>query len=494
VAIAGGIVADWAHCLETAPMTSGSRISFVPRSVWPILVLLVAAVLWLTFNGENDEGRVLLVETDVERIEYFQVTRGRNVTELHRSASGWVLQGSTVDYLDDGSVQDMLTGLTTAYRSGASLNPDAADSYGLTEALVTDVAVTTDDGQTWSLRFGTTNTVTDIAYVQDMEQGTIHLVDAPILARLQRLPDSIRAKSFWPHDTPVTDQRVVTIDRNGQHLRFERDRLERWWWRMDSALTGDSSLPVFLYQQHYTDRQRASDGSTLWRADDRRLRNVLAAVERAPVARFHRASQSVLGADGTTSAIMLTIGDEDLAVDYVLGAITEDDRLQAWRGADRRGFDTHADVREFTDVDLVDWLHSDALTVRLVAVDSFSLSMPTVGAITAYQAGERSWTTVEPGSKPDPILGDLAHAIDRLVMLQVLLPQPDPTLVFNSMPRLTITTWQQGSGMPKLQSLDIGISVDGNAMMAWRESDGFVAEISNGIFVSGRNYLTGRKQ
>ena len=79
-------------------------------------------------------------------------------------------------------------------------------------------------------------------------------------------------------------------------------------------------------------------------------------------------------------------------------------------------------------------------------------------------------------------------------MLQVMVPQPDPTLVFNSMPRLTITTWQQGSGMPKLQSLEIGISVDGNAMMAWRESDGFVAEISNGIFVSGRNFLTGRKQ
>jgi len=467
-----------------------SQSSLIPRSVWPVLVLLLVALAWLRFGGNLDTDPVLLVPVDPVEIVRLQVLRADQTTELRREEGGrWSLHGSLSDHLDDGAVDDLLAGLTSVHRAGTSLDPASAASYGLEDEAALEVTVVAGDGRSWVFVFGVTNPVTDIAYMKDVSGGTIHLVGAGILARLHRLPDSVRAKSLWPAAGSTMAVRTVVVDRERFRWRFERDSIEQWWWHADEASITEPLTPAAVYQEFFTDRRRVVDGGVQWRADDRRLRNLLAALDRSPVMAFHPTILSQLGIDGQTSPIGLVLGDGELQVSYLLGAVNQNNRLAVWRGGASRGLDTRPDLREFADVDLSAWLHGDALTIRLAAADSFRLAMPTVGSVVALPLGERGWSIA---GTDDPILGDLAHVVDRLAMIRVLEPEANPSLVFDDQPRLTVTTWQRGPGMDPVQHLEVGVSHAGDSVVAWRPSDGFRAEIDRTLLVSGRNYLKGR--
>jgi len=55
-----------------------------------------------------------------------------------------------------------------------------------------------------------------------------------------------------------------------------------------------------------------------------------------------------------------------------------------------------------------------------------------------------------------------------------------------------VTTWQRGPGLPREQSLEIGVNRERTAVVAWRPDDGLVMEVPNTLLVSGRNLVRAR--
>lgn len=475
------------------------RAPFIPRSFWLLLLAAAALAVWLLRDGGDPERPAPLVPVAAADVVRVAVTGGAGAVELRRGAEGWSLHGDLRDALQPGAVDDVVAALAAARRTGASLPPDPA--YGLDDPDALQVAVAAADGRAWSLVLGAVNPVTGALYVL-ADDGRVHLAEPAIRDRLARLPDSVRARAAWPAGPAAVAADTVTLRRgDAAPWTFARDRLERWWWRAPVPLPADATGVAGAYRAVADDRLRRDGDADWWLADDRRLRNLLSALADAPVMTFHAGDRPLLGDDGRTPPLTLAVSAGGERRSYVLGGITAGGRLDAWRSPARRGFETRAELREIADVSLADWLHADALTLRLAVADSFALAMPHAGAATAHpvladpdrpHAPRDGWAPVRGAADPDEALGDLAHLVDRLTMGEVRGLEPDPSRVFDDQPRLTLTTWQRGPGLPPVQVLEIGVARGRDAVVARRPDDGLVVTVPNTLLVSGRNYLRAR--
>ena len=476
-----------------------ARASSVPRSVWPLLI--AAAVLggWLLRDGAPSDRPAPLIPLRAEQVAALTVDAGQRRVELRRAADGWELAGPERDFVQPGAVDDVVAALATARRDGTPLPPDPA--YGLDAPDALRVTVADADGRTWSVTLGALNPVTGTLYMRDAD-GVPHLAEPEIRERLARLPDSVRARSVWPPGpTASAAADTVRVRREGGiPFLFIRDDLERWWWRVEPAQL-DQAGAAAAYAREAVDRLRSVDGRDFWLADERRLRNLLTELDGAQVLAFHPDERPLLGDDGRTAPLLLAVSVGGERRGYVIGAEAGQGRVDAWRRPARRGFETRGALRERLDAPLSDWLFRDALTVRLAMADSFALALSDEGSVTAYpveadpdrpQPLREGWAAHRGARSADDGLDDVAYLVDRLEILRVLPRSEDPGAVFDAQPRLRVTTWQRGPGLPREQSLEIGVNRERTAVVAWRPDDGLVMEVPNTLLVSGRNLVRAR--
>ncbi len=471
------------------------RAPTLPRSVYPLLALLVLAALWLWRSGDDGEtsGPRILFESADETVASCVVQGPTAHVMLERdpeAPSGWRLDGDLSDYVDANGVAALLAELATtlgtepvADEAWTSLSED----YGLAGPGLFEVLLVDADGGSRTLRIGARNPATGLFYATGAGSEALFMVGEDLVGTLAALPNSVRARTLWPgfaRDQADT-VRLRFPDHDGWDL-VAKDDGGRWWLRLPAdgwARTGDVARE---YHQRHADRRRNEAGVDWLRVHDREVANLLSYVESDRVRDY--ISPEVV--PPTAGFAVRVSGAGHAAHEVIFGELESETRAQAWRDGYPGGLILPAEiVRECTG-GLPQYLHTDVLTRALADADSFALNRADLGHVSFIYTDDDWRLSVPPA--PDnrerlELMGqDLAFFLDHLAIRRVL----DATDVDPLRPPLTtLTVWSTGPGVPPRVEVRFGLHAAENVPVAWFPVDGRLVEVERDILITFQSVL-----
>ena len=462
-----------------------ARASILPRSVWPLLLLLAAAAVWL-WRGDGAEAPRRLFAVGPELIRELDVRGPLGRTRLVREPEGWRLDGDRPDRVDAGELAALLDVLTTTLR-GVGLDDDDLrrhpEVYGLDGAGCYELRLVAADAAA-RLVIGARNPANGLFYARLDGDDTLFLVGEDLVEALHPLPNQVRARDLWPgfrRQDPDT-VRLRFAGRPDWEL-IVRDRGGRWWLRRPSD--GDARLgPVAVaYDARYDDRRRVGDGVTWLRARDRAVETLLVYLEEARVSDF---LDPPLGPPSDGFGVRLDGGREVL-----YGEVLSEARVQGWRDGYIDGLVLPSTVLRQCADGLDRYLHVDLLDRALTGADSLAISRPDLGRIRLVNE-EGRWRLSEPVAPADPdrlelMAGDLVHFLDHAEIRGVLAPDDAPPL---RAPVTTLEVWATGPGVPARTEIRCSRHAETGTPVAWYPGDGRVLEIPRELLIGCRTVLS----
>jgi len=465
----------------------GARGSVVPRSVYPLLVLLVAAALWLWRGGGEPTGPRLIFDTPIESIQACVVRGPNGLTSLERAPEGWRLDGVSPDLADADGVTALLTHLVGTLRTDAVVGADwrtTSETYGLDEDGIFAVSLTA-DGDTSRLRIGVQNPATGLFYATGAGSDALFMVGEDLVGNLNVLPNGVRAGMLWPgfrRDDPDT-LRLRFADHDDWDLAA-RDPGGRWWLRTPADGWSRTGRVAHDYHVGHAGRHKTEAGADWLRLRDREITNLLAYLEGAHVRDF-------LGPEATppTRAFAVRVAGRETH-EVIFGELETENRAQAWRDGYARGLVLPGEIPRECAGGLPQYLHTDLLDRGLATADSFALSRMDLGLV-RFVNTEHGWVLTHPADSPNPrrlklMATDLVHLLDRLAIERVLKPTTDNP---QSLPQTTIQIWATGPGVPSRTVIRCGLHADTGQPTAWYPEDGRLVQIDRNLTISCRSVL-----
>lgn len=474
----------------------GRRETAVPRSVYPLLGLLLLAVLWLWRSGDGGHGdgprRVFDFGSDFESGVVSCTLRGGDAhVTLDRdpgAPGGWRLGGDLPDHADADGVTALLSSLAATLGTGAVADAGWAalpEDYGLDDGGLFELLVATADGERRTLRVGARNPATGLFYATGAGRDELFMVGEDLVGVLAGLPAAVRARAFWPG---FARDRADTV-----RLRFPgqdgwdlaaRDDGGRWWLRAPAdgwARTGEVAA---AYHRRHADRRKRDAGGDWYRLRDREIIALLAYLEADRVRDFLDPALPP-PADGFAVRVSGAPAHE-----AVFGEIESESRLRAWRDGFAAGMVIPPTVATDCGGGLPQYLHTDVLTRTLAYADSFALARADLDRVVFVRAdgGWRCDAAAAPRDRERlELMGrDLAFQLDHLPIRHVLDPTADDPLG----PPLTIlTVWRTGPGAPPLTEIRWGLDAGTGAPAAWFPVDGRLVTIDRDVLVTFQTVL-----
>jgi hypothetical protein len=473
----------------------GARGSAIPRSVYPLLILLVVAALWLWRGGGEPTGPRLVFDTPIESIQACAVQGPNGLTTLERTPDGWRLDGVSPDLADVDGVTALLNTLTATLRTDAVGDADWRASsaiYGLEDAGIFSVSLATDD-DTSRLRIGVQNPATGLFYATGAGSDALFMVGEDLVGNLNALPSGVRARILWPgfgRDDPDT-LRLRFADHDDWDLAA-RDLGGRWWLRMPADGWSRTGRVARDYHRQHADRRKTEAGAEWLRLRDREVANLLAYLEDARVRDF-------LGPETTppTRAFAVRVAGRE-SHEVIFGELESENRAQAWRDGYAGGVVLPGEIPRECAGGLPQYLHTDLLDRGLATADSFALSRMDLGLV-RFVNTEHGWELTHPTDPPNPrrmklMATDLVHFLDRLAVERVYESTPDNP---QSQPQTTIQIWATGPGVPPLTVIRCGLHTGTGRPTAWLPAEGRLVEIDRNLAISCQSVLgaaVGRKR
>jgi len=467
----------------------GRRASAIPRSVYPLLLLLVLAALWLWRTGaDGPDGARPLFEIESGDIVSCAV-RGPDahaiLTRAPEIPSGWRLEGDLADVAGSEEVATLLGTLATSLGSEAVAGADWAalpEDYGLDGRSLFEVRVVAADGRRRTLRVGARNPVTGRFYATGAGRDELFTVGEDLVGTLSALPDAVRARDLWTG--------FAAADADTVRLRFAgreswdvavRDAGGRWWLSRPDDGWARTGTVAARYHRRHADRRRTEAGIDWLRLRDRELDGLLSYLERDRVRDF---LPHDLAAPQDGFAVRVS-GAGGLAHGIVFGETESESRVRAWRDDSPGGLVMPAEVVRDGPGDLPRYLHTDVLTRGLAGADSFALARSDLGRV-SFVPGPEGWrvstaAAMEDSARLDLMGRDLAFYLDHLAIRRVLEPaEADPL----GPPLTTLSVWATGPGVPPLTELRFGLGGDGTLPAVWGPADGRHLAVDRDILVS----------
>lgn len=463
----------------------GARPAILPRSVWPLLLLLAIAAIWL-WREDGAEAPRRLFAYEPERIRELDVRGPLGRTRLVRGPGGWRLDGDRPDRVDAEELAELLDVLTTTLRGVALDDADLRrhpEVYGLDGAGRYELRLLADDGAA-RLVVGASNPASGLFYARFEGEDSLFLVGEDLVEALHPLPDQVRARDLWPgfRGQDADTLRLRFAGRPNWDL-LARDPGRRWWLR--TPIDGDARLGevAVAYNARYDDRRRAADGATWLRALDRSVETLCVYLEEARVSAF-LAPQLRPPADGF--GVRLGGGREVL-----YGEQLSESRAQGWRDGYVHGLVLPSTVLRQCADGLDAYLNTDLLDRALSEADSLAISRPDLGRLRLVNAGD-GWRVSEPAAPDDPhrlelMAGDLVHFLDHAEIRAVLAPDDSPPL---RSPVTLLEIWATGPGVPPRTEIRCARHAETGAPVAWYPGDGRVLEIPRELLNGCRTVLS----
>ncbi|MBU0740738.1 DUF4340 domain-containing protein [bacterium] len=475
------------------------RETAIPRSVYPLLILLALAALWLWRAGGDGEpsGPRRLFERADETIASCVVRGGDAYVVLERDPAGpggWRLGGDLSDLADEDGVAALLADLAAtlgtepvADATWTSLPEDyGLDGPGLFEVLVVDA-----DGGRRSLRIGARNPATGLFYATGAGSEALFMVGEDLVRTLVALPGSVRARTLWPgfaRDQADTVRLRFPGQANGDRLAWDlvaRDDGNRWWLRLPTdgwARTGDAARG---YHSRHADRRKSEAGADWLRLRDREIANLLSYLESDRVRDFLPPDVAA----PTDGFAVRVSGAGCAAREVIFGDLETENRVQAWRDGYPGGLVLPAEIVRECAGGLPRYLHTDVLTHRLAAADSFALTRADLGRVSFVNTYD-GWRVNAPATtdreRLDLMGSDLAFHLDHLAIRRVL----DTTGVDPLRPpQTTLTVWATGPGVPPRAEVRFGLHAAENVPVAWFPADGRLVVVERDILITFQTVL-----
>ena len=475
----------------------------LPRSVWPLLAVLAAAVIWLIVDNRGDgpgaEAPGLLFPVEAAEVVAIEHERPGCEVRIERDGGSWRLGGTVVDLCDGKGVDTLLEKLL---RQRGSIAVDAgspaggAGGYGL-GAGSRRAALVLDSGRRIEIRLGNVNPATNLIYATGAGRDVLFYVESELGELLSSLPGSVRLGRLWPEFHPSQVETLSLRSGDGPPDVFARDSVGRWWLRRPRdgyERIGDLARS---YNAVLDDRRR-DDGDASWlRASDARIANLIFYIEQAKIRGFDPT-------DGLTDpmrwptdrlSIRASFSDglRDQKVDF--GGYVGVEDVLARRNDTPYAFNLLKRLVDYARVPLAEYLETSVLADPVAAADSVRISQIGFDPVLLRRSGEQ-WIPAGDhpwdgrGPEPKELAADMILRLQRLRMLGV-----DPIPAAGADPlderdRFEVVLWYGSPGFPERVDFVLGVDRSRRRAMFWRPRTGQLAQTEQEILSTLRNLFT----
>lgn len=308
----------------------------VPSSLWPLLVLVLAAGAWLLFEqrgpgpgapgsspgaappawggggeaagrpggragGEAGDaagaaprpagGQPLQPFAAAEVVRIAAAGPGVDAALARDEGGGWRLERPWEDDLDGAQIGEILAQWADEWLVPLPEVPDPTPAqlqeYGVAEGAGLTLTVTARDGRAAAAVLGRRNPVLERTYVRVPGRPGLFTIAAGVAGQVAALPHPARLRQLWPH-FELGDIDTLAVRPAGAAAAdvFALDNQGRWWLRQPAD--GAARLPPVAvdYARHYGDRRRTDGATAWWRASNRAVRDLLFQLRDTRVKRF----------------------------------------------------------------------------------------------------------------------------------------------------------------------------------------------------------------
>lgn len=432
----------------------------VPRSLWPLLILVLAAGAWLLFSqqgpapvapgslsgaarpewGGGEEaaaepggraggvrggeaggeagleargaprpagGRPLLPFAAAEVVRIAAVGAGVDAALARDEGGGWRLERPWLDDLDGEQIGELLAQWAAEWLVPLPEVPDPTTEqlreYGLAEGAGLTLTLTSRDGRAAVAVLGRRNPVLERFYVRLPGRPGLFTIAASAAEQVAALPHPARLRQLWPH-FELGDIDTVAVRPAGAAAAdvFALDGQGRWWLRQPAD--GLARLPSVAveYARHYGDRRRMDGATAWWRASDRAVRDLLFQLRDTRVKRFllpAAPAESLRAAGVGAGAVAVRAVDVAAAGVAIREAVFGARLLGGEWAAVRHGHLLRVDAPGPTSAarPLADLLDVSALPLSPDDLDSLRIERPDGAGVTGRRHG-RDWSVDLPGN------------------------------------------------------------------------------------------------
>ncbi len=453
-----------------------------PRSFWPLLVIMVVAVLGFVFLRDDDQNSEftlggLLFPVTADDIMVMHLTKGNAEYRFERLGNhGWSLSGDVSDFTDDRAMVNLVSFLTSVQGGSVLPGTTAEDRrYGFNGNESIRLAVFATEGREFRLSLGVENPVTGGVYASGVGRSGCFPVGQGLRNKLRALPVSVQEKNILPQ-FDLTALTEVEVWRGSEQLIL-KPFAHRWWIREPEDGMAQLGLAFRKYNAIYNERRVIRDGQPWLLAEPR-------AVEKL----FHDATQLLVRdiispADtpeqmeewsmdppwrqvvfhGPGINIDPKAGSADeLSLSY--GPPLENDYVPFMRQGNLMLADKSASI--MLSEPLGQWLDTGALPFRIEVGDSLRIEKEGRWMLSAHPGLDEDisrWLgqyspnagseVLDPGNQNS--IESLIVDLDRLEILQVLSPS-DKAWVLKDTERVQMSFWTSKTSGSGQQNIEFG--------------------------------------
>ncbi|MCP4144048.1 MAG: DUF4340 domain-containing protein [bacterium] len=410
--------------------------SHLPKSVIPLLLLIVVAVAWLVIDRDPPEQNKFLLDMTAESIANVEISFNDIVVEITKTDSGYLLSGTVNDNADQAATSNFLNRLCNLKVEEIPVIADAA-TIDLGQLTITAF----DGEKTVTCRLGKMNPVSGDYYVACSNRPEIVTIDPVVVSLMSSIPFSLRQRLLFGEDAEFAEKIKVRFPGSENYDEFVKDGGS--WWLVNYS--GDDSRlgkVVSVRRDLYNDRTR--DGA--YQADENLISNLLFIAHSAKVT--HSSTVEI----EPPAAAAISIGSANVEFSF-----PEKEQIECWRNSNPYPMQVNKKLYEYAFGNLQTWLMTKVTDIKVSRSDSLRVSMLGLAPITAKKESGK-W--VVEGHNLSDQFSDLSLELERMEIVSVLETEEYP---LSERSRANIEIWIDGNSEPVV--MEFGRSSDSSKLL-----------------------------
>jgi len=422
-------------------------VSLLPKSVVPLLILIVVAVIWLVIDRDPPEQNKFLLDMKFESISSVEILHDDIVVEIAKTDSGYSLSGTVNDKADQEAISKFLRSLCNLKVVEIPVVTDGA-SVGLGQ-----LSITAFDGEkTVTCRLGKMNPVSGDYYMACSNRPEIVTIDGLFVSLLNNIPFSLRQRLLFGEEAEYAEIIKVRFPGSEKFDEFIKDG-DSWWLVNNSG--DDSRLGEVVTRRRDLYNDRTKDGA--YQADENLISNLLFIARSAKVTH-----SSTVKIEPPVSAA-ISIGSTIVEFSY-----SGKEQVECWRNSNPYPLKVNKKLFNYAFGNLQTWLMTKVTDIEISSADSLRVSVLGLTPITAQKESD-NWV-VEDQDLGDQF-SDLALEIERMEIVSVLDTEEYPLAEIS---RANIEIWIHGNSEPVV--MKFGRNSDNSKLLCLM--DGVTVEVT----------------
>ena len=415
--------------------------SHLPKSVIPLLLLTVVAVVWLVIDSGPPEQNKFLLDMSAESISSVEILFDDIVVRIAKTDSGYLLSGTVNDNADQVATSSFLNRLCNLKVDEIPVIADAAN-VGLGQLTITAF----DGEKTVTCRLGKMNPVSGRYYVASSNRSEIATIDPAIVSLMNSIPFSLRQRLLFGKDAEYAEKIKVRFSGSKKYDEFVKEG-DSWWLVNYSGDDSRLGEVVSIRRDLYNDRTR--DGA--YQADENLISNLLFIAHNAKVT--HSSTVEI----EPPVAAAISIGSATVEFSF-----PEKEQVECWRNSNPYPMQVNKKLHEYAFGNLQTWLMTKVTDIEVSKADSLSVSIFGLDPISAKN--ELGKWVVEGHDLGDQF-SDLSLELERMEIVSVLKTEEYP---LSERSGANIKIWIDGNSEPVVMAF--GRSSDSSKLLCLMNS------------------------